>query len=247
MTVADDNRIARWAREFEHAPAEQVLAWAAGHFAPRVAFATGFGAEGCVLVHLIATARLPIDIFTLDTGVLFPETYRLWGELERTYDVQVRGVEPALTLGAQARVHGPALWSRDPDACCAIRKLQPLAAERARLDALITAIRRNQTAARARAGVVERDRASGLVKVNPLARWTRDEVWHFIHENSVPYNPLHDRGYPSIGCEPCTTPVAEGEDARAGRWRGRAKTECGLHLDPGAVPATLYLSRPEGA
>jgi phosphoadenylyl-sulfate reductase (thioredoxin) len=198
-------------------------------------------------VHLIATARLPIDLFTLDTGVLFRETYQLWWQLERRYAVHIRGVQPRLTLQAQAAVHGPALWTHDPDRCCAIRKVDPLDAERAHLDAWISAIRRNQTPERAGARVVERDQASGLVKVNPLARWTRDEVWDFIREHGVPYNPLHDRGYPSIGCEPCTTAVGEREDPRAGRWRGREKTECGLHLERRAVPATFFVARPEGA
>lgn len=242
-----DTQIAEWALELEQAPADRVLAWAAERFAPCLAFATGFGAEGCVLVHLIASARLPIDIFTLDTGVLFRETYQLWWRLECRYDVHIRGVEPALTLPAQADAHGPALWARDPYRCCAIRKVAPLAKERARLDAWITAIRRDQTSDRAGAGVVERDPSSGLVKINPLARWSRDEVWAFIREQDVPYNPLHDRGYPSIGCEPCTTPVADGEDPRAGRWRGRAKTECGLHLPGSAAPVTLFVQRPEGA
>jgi phosphoadenylyl-sulfate reductase (thioredoxin) len=247
VAVADDTQIAQWAHELADAPAADVLAWAAGRFGPRVAMATGFGAEGCVLIHLIGTSRLPVDIFTIDTGLLFQETYQLWWTLERKYDLHIRGVEPRLSLGAQAAAHGPALWASDPDRCCALRKVQPLDVERGRLDAWISAVRHDQTEARADTAVVERDPASGLVKVNPIARWTHDQVWSFIRANDVPYNPLHDRGYPSIGCEPCTTPVAEGESPRAGRWRGREKTECGIHLGRVSVPATFFATRPEGA
>jgi phosphoadenosine phosphosulfate reductase len=242
-----DRQIAQWDAALDGATPAEVLAWAAAEFAPRVGFATGLGAEGCVLVHHIGTARLPIDVFTIDTGVLFPETLQLRHRLEQAYCLAIRRVQPSLSLAAQAESHGPALWERDPDRCCAIRKIQPLDAERANLDAWITAIRRDQTRERARAAVVERDRASGLVKVNPLVGWTHEQVWAFIRTQGVPYHPLHDRGYPSIGCEPCTTAVAEGEDPRAGRWRGREKTECGLHLDRAAVPVVFHASRPEGA
>jgi phosphoadenylyl-sulfate reductase (thioredoxin) len=245
----DDNQIAQWAHDLDGTPPAEVLAWAARRFGSRLAMATGFGAEGCVLIHMIGTTRLPIDVFTIDTGVLFEETYQLWWALERKYDLHIRGVQPRLTLGAQAAAFGPALWATDPDRCCALRKIEPLDAERAKLDAWISAVRTDQTAARASTSVVERDPASGLVKVNPIARWTHDEVWGYIRQHGVPYNPLHDRGYPSIGCEPCTTAVAEGETPRAGRWRGREKDECGIHLGRrvAAVPMTFFASRPEGA
>jgi phosphoadenylyl-sulfate reductase (thioredoxin) len=246
VTVTD-RQIAEWADALHGASPAEVLAWAAAEFAPRIGFATGLGAEGCVLIHHIATAALPIDVFTIDTGVLFPETVELHHRLEQAYGVVIRRVKPALSLDAQSERYGPALWERDPDQCCALRKVQPLDAERAYLDAWISAIRRDQTHVRAAAGVVERDRASGLVKVNPLVGWTHAQVWAFIRTHGVPYHSLHDRGYPSIGCEPCTTPVAEGEDPRAGRWRGREKTECGLHLDRSVLPLAFYSSRPEGA
>jgi phosphoadenosine phosphosulfate reductase len=208
--------------------AAQVLAWTAG--AGRATFGTGFGAEGCVLIHLIADARLPIDVFTLDTGLLFSETYTVWRALEARYGITIRAVRPEQTVEEQAASHGPALWERDPTRCCALRKLEPLAGALAGNDLWISAIRRDQTAERADAPVVERDKRSGLLKVNPLVGWTSKDVWAFVRANDVPYNPLHDAGYPSIGCWPCTTPVAEGEDPRAGRWRGFQKNECGLHL-----------------
>ena len=208
--------------------AEQVLAWTAR--AGRATFGTGFGAEGCALIHLIADARLPIDIFTLDTGLLFPETYTVWRALEARYGITIRAVRPEQTVEEQAAAHGPALWERDPTRCCELRKLEPLRGALAGNDLWVTAIRRDQTAERADAPVVERDKRYGLLKVNPLVGWTSKDVWAFIRANDVPYNALHDAGYPSIGCQPCTTPVAEGEDPRAGRWRGFQKNECGLHL-----------------
>jgi phosphoadenylyl-sulfate reductase (thioredoxin) len=214
---------------------EEVLTWAADRFAGRIVFATGFGAEGCVLIDLIARLRLPIDLITLDTGLFFDETVALWRRLERRYGVTIRAVRPARTVDEQARIDGPELWRRDPDRCCELRKVEPLRAALAGYDAWIAAVRRDQTPARAGIAVVERDPRFGLVKVSPLAAWTDADVWAHIQQHDVPHNPLHARGYPSIGCRPCTSPVALGENPRAGRWRGQSKTECGLH--DAALPA----------
>jgi phosphoadenylyl-sulfate reductase (thioredoxin) len=208
------------ARALEGESAERVLAWASQHLR-KLTFATGFGAEGCVLIDLIARAKLPIDLFTLDTGVLFPETYELWHRLEERYEITIRAVRPEAVEDGQ--------WLRDSDGCCEQRKIRPLRAELARFDAWITAIRRDQTEERASAKVVEPDRKFGLVKVNPLVGWTHDDVWGHLYANDVPFNPLHERGYPSIGCQPCTSAIVPGENLRAGRWRGAAKKECGLH------------------
>jgi phosphoadenylyl-sulfate reductase (thioredoxin) len=213
-------------------PAEQVLAWAAERFAPRIVFATGFGAEGCVLVDLIARHRLPIGLFTLDTGLLFAETYELWQKLEKRYGLPIQAVRPELSVSEQAAEWGGSLWEREPDRCCDIRKVQPLAAFLSGQEAWVTAIRRDGSPARAQARVVEHDPRFDLVKVNPLLDWTHDDVWAYLRRHEVPTNPLHKRGYPSIGCWPCTSPVRPGEDPRAGRWRGKAKTECGLHSRP---------------
>jgi thioredoxin-dependent adenylylsulfate APS reductase len=220
--------VAAAARALEGEPPLAILRWAVTH-AGRVTFATGFGAEGCVLIDLIAREKLPIDLFTLDTGLLFSETYALWRELEGRYGVTIRAVRPEQTVDEQAAAHGASLWRREPDRCCELRKIQPLRAALAGFDSWITAIRRDQTPDRANAAVVEHDRKFGLVKLNPLVAWTRDDVWGHIYAHDVPYNSLHDRGYPSIGCEPCTSAVVPGEDLRAGRWRGARKTECGLH------------------
>ncbi len=223
----DDLDAAAW--RLEGHPPERILAVAAARFTPRIAFATGFGAEGCVILDMIGRHRLPIDVFTLDTGLLFPETHDLWRKLEARYRLRIRAVRPALDLPQQAALRGDRLWERDPDSCCAIRKVAPLDAALEGLDAWVTAIRREQTRDRATVRVLERDPRFGLVKVNPLAAWTHEQVWTYVRAHDVPVSPLHARGYPSIGCIPCTSPVRPGEDARAGRWRGREKKECGLH------------------
>ena len=227
--------VAGLGRSMEDAAALDTLRWAAERYGSRLTFATGLGAEGCVLVDLIGRHQLPIDIFTLDTGLLFPETYDLWTRLETRYGVTIRRVTPTLTVEAQAAEYGGRLWERMPDRCCAMRKVVPLRTELARVDAWITAIRREQTPERANAGVVEWDPKFAIVKVNPLARWTKRDIRAHLLEHRVPYNPLHDQGYPSLGCMPCTSAVGAGEDDRAGRWRGVARTECGLHGP--AIPA----------
>jgi phosphoadenosine phosphosulfate reductase len=226
-----------------HTP-EEILAFAADRYGPRAGFATGFGPEGCVLIDLIGRHRLPIRIFTLDTGLLFPETHTLWRRLEERYGLEIEAVRPVLSVEQQARLHGERLWERDPDRCCALRKVEPLRAALSGLDAWITAIRRDQTAGRADAQVVERDRRFGLVKVNPLVSWTAQDVWEHLWTNDVPFNLLHVQGYPSIGCAPCTSPVARGENPRNGRWRRFAKTECGLHGRPAPARSAEDEGRP---
>lgn len=217
------------ARALDGKPSLDVLRWASTQL-PRLTFATGFGAEGCVIVDLIARHRLPIDIFTLDTGLLFPETYALWRALEAKYGITIRAVRPEHSLDEQAAAFGPRLWQREPDRCCELRKVAPLARVLSGFAGWITAIRRDQTEERATAQVVESDRKFGLIKINPLVAWTHDDVWAHLYAHDVPYNPLHERGYPSIGCEPCTSQVVPGENLRAGRWRGTHKNECGLHI-----------------
>jgi phosphoadenosine phosphosulfate reductase len=224
--------IGRHAEALETRSTAEILEWAAGQFAPRLTFATSLGLEDCVILDLAARRSLPIDMFTLDTGVLFPETYELWRQIQDRYGIAIRAVRPERTIDEQAVHDGPELWGRNPDRCCELRKMQPLRAALSGYDAWITAIRRDQTPERASAPVVGWDGRFGLIKINPLVRWTFDDVQAYVHEHQVPYNPLHDRNYPSIGCVPCTSPVMPGEDPRSGRWRGREKTECGLHLVP---------------
>ena len=215
--------------ELEKASALETLRWASNRYGKRLTFATGFGPEGCVLIDLIGRHGLPIDIFTLDTGLLFPETRTLWKQLEDRYELTIRGIRPVQSVDEQARTHEDKLWESAPDQCCQMRKVVPLSSALEKVDAWITAIRREQSQERANALVVEWDRKFGIAKVNPLVRWTKREIWSHITQHGVPYNPLHDQGFPSIGCQPCTTEVTQGENERAGRWRGFVKTECGLH------------------
>ncbi|HKR22866.1 MAG TPA: phosphoadenylyl-sulfate reductase [Pyrinomonadaceae bacterium] len=209
---------------------EKTLAWALDEFGAEVALATGFGPEGCVLIDMLAKLDRRARIFYLDTDLHFAETYALIKRLEIHYGLSFERRATPLSLHEQEKTYGPKLWESEPDRCCQLRKVEPLADTLSDLRAWITAIRRDQSAARSSAQVIERDRKFGLIKINPLVRWSSKDVWKYIFNHDVPYNPLHDRGYPSIGCAPCTTPqLSPDEDLRAGRWRGTAKKECGLH------------------
>lgn len=218
--------------EFEKARPETILRWALEEFGAEVALATGFGAEGCVLVSMLADIDRGTRIFYLETDLLFPETYALRDQLEARYGVRFEQRKTSLSLADQGARFGERLWERRPDECCRLRKVEPLREMLSGLRAWITGIRRDQSATRAAASIVDRDAQFGLIKINPLASWTAADVQDFIAEHDVPYNPLLDQGYGSIGCIPCTTPVQIGEDARAGRWRGMSKTECGIHQKP---------------
>ncbi|MBI3646866.1 MAG: phosphoadenylyl-sulfate reductase [Acidobacteriales bacterium] len=209
--------------------AEEILDWSLHRFDRQIAMASGFGIEGIVLIDMAVQLRPDIRVFTLDTGLLFPETYELMEKIERRYGIEVERLKPALTVAEQERQHGPALWLCTPDRCCYMRKVEPLRAKLSTLGAWITAIRRDQTPDRAQAQKVEWDAKFGLVKINPLCDWTSGMVWDYVRKHRLPYNRLHDQGYPSIGCTPCTRPVAIGEDPRSGRWANFVKTECGLH------------------
>lgn len=213
----------------EGQPPFNILRWAVREFAPRLTLATAFNPEDLVLIDLAARHQWPIDFFTIDTGLLFPETYALWKQIEQRYDITIRAVRPAQTVPQQAVTYGPTLWERAPDQCCAVRKVAPLRDALLEFDAWITGIRRDQSPARARAPIVSADPITGLVKVSPLVSWSRHTVDAYLAERKVPVSPLHAQGYPSIGCAPCTAPVAPGDDPRSGRWAGQAKTECGLH------------------
>lgn len=226
MTIQEE--LLRLAEAFEGAPPEEILAAVMLRFPGRIALACSFGAEDCVLVDVVGRTPLPVEIFTLDTGFLFAETYALWSRLEERYGVRIRAVR-AEPPTVEAGLAPP--WERDPDACCAARKVVPLERALAGLDAWVTGVRRDQTPERATAQVIEWDARFGLLKVNPLAAWTSEDVRAYALRHEVPTNPLHAQGYLSIGCAPCTSPVKPGEDPRAGRWRGREKKECGLHVD----------------
>jgi len=224
-----DEELAVVSEEFETQSPEAVLRWAFEEFGPDVALATGFGAEGCVLIDMVSRITKGAPIFYLNTDLLFPEPYALRDQLEARYDIRFERVATRLSLNAQAAAFGESLWAREPDRCCYLRKVEPLREVLIGLRAWITAIRRDQTAARANAGMVERDQRFDLIKINPLAGWSSEDVWEYIDKYDVPYNLLYGHGYGSIGCAPCTSPIQIGEDSRAGRWRDSGKTECGLH------------------
>ena len=208
---------------------EETLAWAFSTYGDRVALATGMGVEGMALLDIAWRLNPEVRVFTGDTEFLFPETYDLMDRVEERYGIRIERLYADLSPEEQERVYGKALWARDPDQCCNLRKVEPLRSKLATLDAWVTAIRRDQTSARASIKKVDWDAKFNLIKISPLADWTREKVWSHVVRNHVPYNPLHDRNYPSIGCMHCTRAVQPGEDQRAGRWSGFGKNECGLH------------------
>lgn len=220
--------IAQKAVELETETPETVLKFAVETF-PNITFACSFGAEDVVIVDMLQKISPGTDIFYLDTDFHFRETYETRDRLEQRYGVKFIQVKPELTPEEQAAQYGDELWRSDPNQCCNLRKVQPLTKFLARYEAWITGIRRDQAPTRANAKKIEYDTKFGLVKFNPLASWTSEDVWNYIRANDVVYNPLHDQNYPSIGCSYCTRPVMPGEDPRAGRWSGTDKTECGLH------------------
>jgi phosphoadenosine phosphosulfate reductase len=210
--------------DYEYMAAEDVLAHMVERFHPRLYVACSFQKEASVIMDMLIRIEPAARFFTLDTGLFFPETYTAWRALEERYGVEVE-VYQGISVGRQGSLHGDELWKRDPDACCAIRKVGPLNEALAQVDAWISGVRRDQSAVRRQMPKVHWDSKHKLWKANPLADWTERDVWSYIYEHDVPYHELHDRGYASIGCTHCTRPGA----AREGRWAERGKTECGLH------------------
>lgn len=231
LTAAE---IQRLNREFSDQPTEAILRWGWERFGPRASIGTSFQGAGLVMMHLARQHQLPFPVFTLDTGLLFSETLELKSRLEDFFGFQIESLLPDLTVQEQADIHGPELWQRQPDLCCTVRKVLPLRDKLESVDCWITGLRRDQSASRGEVGIIELyafDEGSGrdIVKLNPMATWSRDAVWRYIQEHRIPYNPLHDQGYRSIGCFPCTRKTANGESERAGRWTGFNKVECGIH------------------
>lgn len=218
-----------------------LLQWAFDQFAPDLALATSFGPSGIVLMDMVARLRPQTTIFYLDTDLLFPETYALRDQLAERFGFEFVRVVTNLALAEQAERFGDALWQRDPDHCCHLRKVLPLRQFLATRRAWITGIRRDQGGGRAEIQAVGWDYANHLVKLNPLAHWTRPQVWEYIHTHHLPYNRLHDEGFASIGCMPCTHAVSPEAAERDGRWVGRDKNECGIHIQPdGRVSRVVY-------
>ena len=211
--------------------AEAILAWVFERWAGRrIGLSSAFGPEGCALIHLARGVRPDVPVYTIDTGYLFAETVAV-REAFRAQGADIRVVEPLVSIRTQAERHGPDLFARDPDACCEIRKVEPMRRVLDQLDVWITAIRRDQAVTRQHTpilGTARRHDGSLVVKVAPLVAWTRKDTWRYLMDHEVPYNALLDAGYTSIGCEPCTA-RPPGDDERGGRWSGTGKTECGIH------------------
>ena len=215
-------------RDLEGASAQDVLRWAVDTFGDRFVIASSMG-DG-LLAHLASSVASGVDVLFLDTGYHFAETIGTRDAVAAVYDVRVRTVLPLLSVAQQDASHGARLYERDPNACCALRKVEPLARGLEPYTAWASGIRRDEAATRRDIGVVEWDAKRSMVKVNPIAAWTSADVDAYVAEHGVLVNPLADDGYPSIGCAPCTRRVAPGEDPRSGRWAGTTKTECGLHV-----------------
>jgi phosphoadenosine phosphosulfate reductase len=216
------------ATQFEDQSPEAIIAYAADKFSS-LTLACSFGAEDVVLVDMLHKISPKTDIFYLDTDFHFKETYDTRDRLAERYGIQFVQVKPKLTPEQQVEQFGDELWKREPNACCNIRKVDPLIQILGQYDAWITGVRRDQAPTRANTKKIEYDYKFGLMKFNPIASWTSEDVWNYIRANDIIYNPLHDQNYPSIGCHYCTRQVMPGEDPRAGRWAGNEKTECGLH------------------
>ncbi|GED32553.1 phosphoadenylyl-sulfate reductase [Brevibacillus centrosporus] len=224
-----DEDLQVWAYRLEAKAPMDILVTAVENYASGLVLASSFGAEDVVLIDMLHKLAPTIPVFYLDTNKHFNETYDTRDRLQERYGTIFIQVLPQLTLEEQAQQHGDKLWEREPNLCCEIRKVEPLKRVLSQYQAWVTGIRREQAPTRANAKKVEWDEKFNLVKFNPLADWTERQVWEYIHANDVPYNPLHDRNFPSIGCSVCTRAVLPGQDPRSGRWAGHEKTECGLH------------------
>ena len=195
----------------------------------KVVMGTGFGPPGIVLLDMLLKVSRNISVFYIDTDFLFDQTYDLKNILEERYGIEFLRFAADISTTEQAKQYGRKLWEKDADACCNLRKVVPLKHALTNYDVWITGIRRKQTQARSHAELVELEPRFEVIKINPLINWTHVEVWDYIKAHNLPYNPLHDRNYPSVGCKQCTNPVRVGDDDRSGRWQGSKKTECGLH------------------
>lgn len=226
--------VSELADRFETAPLVDILRWAWERFGERAAIGTSFQGAGLVMIHHAVQAGLKLPVFTLDTQLLFPETIELKARLEEFFGLKIEGLLPDQTPEEQAAELGPELWKTKPDLCCTMRKVVPLQRKLSDLAVWITGVRRQQSDTREQTKILELYQFDALreqyiLKLNPMAPWSRNAVWDYLHAHQIPYNPLHDRGYRSIGCWPCTRPSDSGENERAGRWTGFDKTECGIH------------------
>lgn len=229
-SITGPEQAARWSEELRRAAPSEILAWAVDRFGDRLGLAQSFGGvTGAVLLDMAVKIRPDIRVFFVDTDFLFPETYAARDKAARRYGITPLGYRPKLTPEEQAAQYGDRLWERDPDLCCSLRKVEPNRRALEGLDAWITGLRRGQSETRRDVSPVLWDAKFGLYKLCPLWDWTEEQCWDYVTANRVPVNNLLTEGYTSLGCTHCTRRIAIGEDLRAGRWSGFAKTECGLH------------------
>jgi sulfite reductase (ferredoxin) len=230
MSFPVANELENLSIEFENWKPQAIIEWAIATYGDHLTLACSFGGpSGMVLLDMALRIKSDLPVFYLDTGFLFPETYALVETVAKRYQITPYAVQATMTPEEQAKKYGDALWTREPDQCCQIRKVEPQRAYLKNYAAWITGLRRDQASTRAATPIVRWDAKFGLAKIAPLALWDEREVWSYIIANNVPYNPLHDQNYPSLGCTNCTRAILPGEDMRAGRWSGFQKTECGLH------------------
>lgn len=207
-----------------------VLKWAYQEYQDQIVYACSFGAEGIVLIDLIYKVNKTAEVIFLDTGLHFPETYELIEKVKKRYpSMQIKMVKPRSSLDEQTKWYGDELWKYNPNLCCHMRKVTPLKEVLHDVKAWISGLRREQSSTRGNTQYVNKDEKFHKIKICPLIHWTWEDIMNYIRLNNLPYNPLHDKGYPSIGCATCTLPVSDTGDLRAGRWTGHTKTECGLH------------------
>ena len=221
--------LAEHSERLETAAPEQIIRWAVERFGDRLTMGTAFGPEGMVILHWLGQICPQTHVFNLETGYQFDETLALRDKVEARYGINVELKRPELSVEQYEQLHGGPLYRTNPTQCCFDRKIRVLHGAIEGRHAWISAIRRDQSSDRSQAAIVGWDKKFSLVKINPLANTTKQTIWKLITDHNIPYNPLHDKGYTSIGCWPCTRAVTFGEDERAGRWSGTEKTECGLH------------------
>ncbi len=233
--MADPNKIQKWNNGFADAAPEDILSFFLAEFGENIALSTSLGLEDQVLTHMVHSVNPKTKLFTLDTGRLFPETYDLLDRTTKKYKIPIlvyfpdRNEVEQMVAEKGINLFYDSIENRKQ--CCGIRKLKPLSRALNGLDVWITGLRRDQSVTRNEVNIVEWDELNGLVKINPLINWSEKDVWNYIHQHDIPYNPLHKKGFASIGCQPCTRALIEGEDIRAGRWwwENPDTKECGLH------------------
>lgn len=221
-----ENEIQQLQADLENAYPQEILKWAHDYYGDKLVVITSFQTTGIVTLHMLRQISDNVQVMTLDTGLLFPETYQLIDDVEAALDISVQRIKPNLSLPTQAREHGSLLWETNPDKCCNLRKTIPLGESLQNYDGWVTGLRRDQSPSRANIPVLEWDEGYDMLKLMPFATWTDDMMWTYLKAHELPFNPLHERGYPSIGCYTCTL-AGKG---RNGRWSNKTKTECGIHI-----------------